>query len=456
MKREEILPTDLKHKPIVFVNYADKDANARDAKFLSIGKAQWDSNDLSAKVIRWDGDNQKWARQSEELPLWRVLDLAKLLIATITGQQSTLNEKLLPDADKDFLNSFINENMELYAPRIKEISELINASYKAPSREKTPNIFSFATSELSQDAFFSWLIKWADNSFLTEDQELCKLGKNFVALLTTGLHPEEIHTINVGRQWCNIDIWVEINDNAFLVIEDKIGPSEHDNQLNRYRETVENEYKNKRDQLFFAYVKTENEPSSKEKVIREKGYKTINRQDLLKILYSYNGNNLLVVDYRQHLQELEDATNKYKYLPVAQWDWYAWQGFYKELEEHIEVVDWTYVPNRSGGFLCLTWNWKYNEEVGMYLQFEESKLCFKIEHEEENHSKIREKYHNILMNVSKEMGITIERPLRFGNGTYMTIGVAPIEEVFGSNKVNIENLVKQLKRYEQIVNKCMA
>ena len=449
------IPLHLSHKPIISVDYSEKDAYSGDAKFLSIGRATWNHEDISAKILRWAEEGERWSRQSEELPLWRVLDLAKLLIATITGSQSSLDEQSINDEDKEFLKSYINDNMELYAPRIKEISELINASNITTSNEKTPNIFSFATSELSQDAILSWLIKWADDIFKDEDKELCLLGKSILSLLT-GLEKEEIHSVNVGRQWCNIDIWVEINEDAFLIIEDKTGTSIHNDQLNRYRKVVEDEYKDIRQKLFYAYVKTGNESLSVERAIQAQGYKPINRQDLLSILSTYIGKNPLVIDYRLHLQEIENATNNYKTVSVDNWRWYEWQGFYKELEKQINVESWSYVANPAGGFLGLWWNFIENDEIRMYLQFEETKLCFKIEYEGDgNRSDIRWKYYNRLMEVSKNNGIRVEKPVRFGAGTYMTIGIIPPEDVFGQGIVNISELVDKLKSYEKIVKQCI-
>lgn len=78
------VPTTLKHKPvIVSENYEQVDghfAYHSDAKGLSLGLAQWNDRgkiDISAKVWRHTGE--KWSRQSEELPLHRVLDLAILI-----------------------------------------------------------------------------------------------------------------------------------------------------------------------------------------------------------------------------------------------------------------------------------------------------------------------------------------------------------------------------------------
>ena len=77
------IPTNLKHKPVAGAeDYGRNDGRSAydsDAKGLSLGLAQWNDRgrvDISAKVWRYTGE--KWSRQSEELPLHRVLDLAIL------------------------------------------------------------------------------------------------------------------------------------------------------------------------------------------------------------------------------------------------------------------------------------------------------------------------------------------------------------------------------------------
>ncbi len=78
------IPVNLKHKPVVVTeNYENVDgrqAYSSEAKGLSLGLAQWNDRgrvDISAKVWRYTGE--KWSRQSEELPLHRVLDIALLI-----------------------------------------------------------------------------------------------------------------------------------------------------------------------------------------------------------------------------------------------------------------------------------------------------------------------------------------------------------------------------------------
>lgn len=77
------IPATLKHKPvIVSENYDKIDGRVQnsDAKGLSLGLAQWNDRgkvDISAKIWRYTGE--KWSRQSEEMPLHRVIDLAILI-----------------------------------------------------------------------------------------------------------------------------------------------------------------------------------------------------------------------------------------------------------------------------------------------------------------------------------------------------------------------------------------
>ncbi|GIP16959.1 hypothetical protein J40TS1_26010 [Paenibacillus montaniterrae] len=94
------IPTTLKHKPVIvcenYENVDGKYAYSSDAKGISLGLAQWNDRgkiDISAKVWRHTGG--KWSRQSEELPLHRVIDLAILVCrAKLHFQDAYRYEKL--------------------------------------------------------------------------------------------------------------------------------------------------------------------------------------------------------------------------------------------------------------------------------------------------------------------------------------------------------------------------
>lgn len=141
------IPTTLKHKPvIVSENYGNVDgryAYNSDAKGLSLGLAQWNDRgkvEISAKVWRHTGE--KWSRQSEELPLHRVLDLALLICRARLHFAEAYRYEKLYDPDKPTIdrvglqgdamtvsictdNEKIDEDIKLFDQCIKEDDELI-------------------------------------------------------------------------------------------------------------------------------------------------------------------------------------------------------------------------------------------------------------------------------------------------------------------------------------------
>ncbi len=450
-------PTNLSHTPVITVDYENKDAMAGDAKFMSIGYSTWSPEDFSAKIWRKTNYDERWSPKNEEMPLWRVLDIATLLVAVINNRKSNLDEYIQDENSLNALRKYINENMELYAPRMNELRRLLESSSQCLSTNNVPNIFSYATSELSQDAIFAWLMQWADSSYKDKDIELNSIANNFIKMLL-GKELSKINTIEVGKQWQNIDLWAEINDDTFLIIEDKTNTSIHDDQLERYKEIVEKEYDGKRENLYYVYIKTGNEPLSVLKDIEKKGYRTISRNEIIDCLKHYKGNNALLLNYIMHLQNIEEETQSFRKHPVSEWGWYAWQGFYKELESRLNLTKWGYVANRAGGFLGAWWHHiPFDGEKGeMYLQFEEQKLCFKIWYEDgPDRSEIRNIMHERLISIAHENNhLEISKPARFGSGTFMTIATVNPDYLFGNSIVDLDGLVEKLIKYQELVDEC--
>ncbi|MFC5531842.1 DUF6530 family protein [Cohnella yongneupensis] len=141
------IPTTLKHKPVIVTeNYGNVDgrfANQTDTQGLSLGLAQWNDRgkvDISAKVWRHTGD--KWSRQSEELPIHRVLDLAILVARSISHFRESyrfpnLYDPANPIIDRIGLqgdamtvevctdNEKINEDIRLFNQALSDDSELV-------------------------------------------------------------------------------------------------------------------------------------------------------------------------------------------------------------------------------------------------------------------------------------------------------------------------------------------
>lgn len=150
------IPTTLKHKPVIVCeNYENVDgryAYNSDAKGLSLGLAQWNDRgkvDISAKVWRYTGE--KWSRQSEELPLHRVLDLAILVCRTRMHFQEAYRYEKLYDTAKPIIdkvglqgdamtvavcmdNEKIDEDIRLFSQAISNDDELISERLRTLSR----------------------------------------------------------------------------------------------------------------------------------------------------------------------------------------------------------------------------------------------------------------------------------------------------------------------------------
>jgi len=150
------IPTTLKHKPVIVSdNYENVDgryASDTDAKGLSLGLAQWNDRgkvDISAKVWRYTGE--KWSRQSEELPLHRVLDLAILVCRTKLHFREAYRYEKLYDPENPIIdrvglqgdamtvavctdNEKINEDIKLFSQALSDDDELIGERLRTLSR----------------------------------------------------------------------------------------------------------------------------------------------------------------------------------------------------------------------------------------------------------------------------------------------------------------------------------
>ncbi|MDQ7074442.1 MAG: PD-(D/E)XK nuclease family protein [Gammaproteobacteria bacterium] len=290
-----------------------------------------------------------------------------------------------------------------------------------------PNLFSYATSELSQDAFICWLLSWASPELKGSDKGLHECAINLIKSLFDKHKisiPSNIEQVEVRKQDNNIDVLCIINNTYPILIEDKTGTKHHSNQLTRYLEDVKNR-DFKEQNIIPIYFKTEDQASYSS--VEENGYKPYLREDFLKILNAYNGVNAILVDYRSHLKSISDKVESYKSKEISKWGRYAWIGFYLELQKQLGSGHWDYVANPAGGFLGFWWHFQGTDNCKQYLQLEQDKFCFKIWVKNENERRLlRSKWHKILndkVRNNKDTGFNLIKPGRFGSGKYMTVCV---------------------------------
>ncbi len=329
--------------------------------------------------------------------------------------------------------------------------------------ESKPCLFDYATSELSQDAFFAWLLAWADKKYAGPEHDLALsfLNTVFKKDIRNLSLPSNV-SIQVWRQYYHIDVFCTINDGEYaLILEDKVNAQQHDKQLERYLENVlgEKKYKN----VVGIYCKTGDQSNWAE--IEKLGYVVMNRAELMKLFDSPEGIaacslNKIIADFACHLRGIENLTNGYKTDSIETWNenWNAWKGFYMALQDTLEDGSWDYVPNPSGGFMGFWWHWKEVEGGNVYLQLEMGKACFKVEvYEGADAQSLKSDWNERFLKACKEISgipINVVRPPVLRVGTWMTVATldADYRVVDSNGKLDFSATVAKLRGMERVLD----
>lgn len=112
------------------------------------------------------------------------------------------------------------------------------------------NLFQYATKELSQDAFFCWLINWV----AYPNSSLHSAGVAALNLFLGSNKQDSYFNVKVQRQYKKIDVLILFNDTYALIIEDKTNTSEHGEQIARYKKLLSEDYPDRT--ILTAYIKT--------------------------------------------------------------------------------------------------------------------------------------------------------------------------------------------------------
>lgn len=225
----------------------------------------------------------------------------------------------------------------------------------------TPNIFDYATSELSQDAFICYLLAFGKEEF--------KGSKEYNAahkfLEECDVIGENI--IQIKRQYNKIDILVE-TDKHFIIIEDKIYTEEHGDQIVRYVEALRDEINNKKlgKNIKVCYFKTDDYLrhyiTTNKEILAQEDCKSLNREFILQLLKDIRQNNLIFDSFCKHW---ETPDNDVYLDDVSTWTRRTWFQYLKKLFEKYHINDNNkvcdinnYVPTPSGGFLATHFAWK--------------------------------------------------------------------------------------------------
>lgn len=324
-----------------------------------------------------------------------------------------------------------------------------------------PNLFTYATSELSQDAVLCWLAAWAAPEAHAEDAALHALGSEFIAaLLQAGGRPmPDVSTLEIRRQHKGIDILLIINSQLAICIEDKVGSREHSGQLARYVEALAADGFAPAD-IVPVYVQTLEKGSYA--AVKAAGYAPVPRKRLLALLESYAaspGANAIARDFHDHLRQLDREVESFRSQPPARWSWLAWQGFFTELQDKLGEGEWGYVANPAGGFQGYWWHTKRTPGCELYLQLEEAALCFRIWVEQaERRAELRTHWHPRLLELGRKHALDVVKPRRLGLGQSMAVAVlaSDYRVVDQEGRLDVDATVARLREVEAVLDAATA
>lgn len=271
------------------------------------------------------------------------------------------------------------------------------------------NIFNFATSELSQDAFICWLCNWVnfdDNSLSEDEKKLKSLATEFIEKMLG--EKLENRKVNIKRQYQKIDVLLEIQNKTefitkgnninpivdmYVIIEDKVGTGLHSNQIERYRELIseKNEKDNgSRAKIKVVYYKIYDEDNTER--LKENGVNVIlGRENILELLKEYKDkiSNSIFENYHNYLSNIETDVNSYEKKNLEDWNSNCYIGFFKELKNEKNLLEhaigrqkdcsWGYVNNSSGGFMGMWWFPLSEEKINKLTETSDEDIYLQIE-----------------------------------------------------------------------------
>jgi len=317
--------------------------------------------------------------------------------------------------------------------------------------DKTPNLFDFATSELSHDAFIAWLLSWADPSF--KDQQLHTFSQAvlFDFIEITGKNIPDVQKVDVKTQYRNIDVLVLLTDESgqrwVVIVENKMHTREHSDQLNRYREDIHKDEKLEDitdSHILGIYYKMWEQSDMGR--VKKSEFFHFGRGHMLKLLEENykSGTSDIVDQYFQYLSGIQLELDAFQKKAVKDWNSTQWTGLYTKLKEELNDGDFGYIPNRSGGFMGYWFGGcDIDADANIYVQSEQDKLCFKIYvGKKEDRQSAKWFWHDAVIKAGKSIGLEIVKPKVMRTGQWFTIGVLNTDDDKPWMKTDDENIVQ--------------
>ncbi|WP_208458787.1 PD-(D/E)XK nuclease family protein [Kaistella flava (ex Peng et al. 2021)] len=250
-----------------------------------------------------------------------------------------------------------------------------------------PNIFKYATKELSQDAFLCWLFSFAAKKYDNSEFKQLHLLSLDILYQFIGDGKIDIREIEVKKQVHKIDIWIEINSNILIIIEDKTNSAAGKGQLEKYYD-IATEYCNSNNfnDPICIYFKTGNEAKNVFSKSNVNGkWKYFSLEDLHKILHIYQKQIIhpyFQDFYQLNFERLQVKLEFEKYISKENQNGFRndiIEAFYTRLEQDEVFTNWNYndsIGNRTYYSNDYVFD---SQKTNVYLQFDRLDLKLKVD-----------------------------------------------------------------------------
>jgi hypothetical protein len=224
------------------------------------------------------------------------------------------------------------------------------------------NLFNYATSELSNDAFLCWLISISKEKYSGSNPIEYNVSQTYLRKFCNYGGKIYVYDDGIKRQEDHIDILIKgkyDNKEEFIIaIEDKTKSDEHSDQLRKYKKFINEKYGDKN--CHFIYYKTSIQSDNKK--IENKGYTALGIYDIYDMLEeggAGKSNNQLIADYYNFIKDEVASYDHFKKDNICDWNTNAFIGFFSHMSgslrnnESVKNIGFGYYDNRNGGKYAL-------------------------------------------------------------------------------------------------------
>lgn len=336
-----------------------------------------------------------------------------------------------------------------------------------------PNLFSVATSELSQDAFLTWFMLWADPGYSSLNPYLHQHAQRFIQWLhqRAGVELPQYTSVTPKRQFKRIDVFVTLGvkdgPDHHVLIEDKTFTRDGKDQISRYLKAVQDA--GIEGKVIPVYLKSWlEEPRKVPDALAQ-----IYLADLASFVQEIDlsrANSEILSNWCEHILARHVSTERFKQESINQWRSDQWHGFFNALSHHPSILPlepgFGDVPNKGGGFIGCWMGWEEHPVVSQtYLQIDAYsrklvRMTFRLA--AKSGSKVTmpqaKEMYQAIAKLSGKYGLAVKPSGRFQSGKSSCFAIleGPVLAQRFEDMADIDHAVETVLKSHALLKECSA